>query len=217
MMNVQKPKLSKKNLSKQKINAAFHQHLSDEEALYGQAFEKDILEYGIFRRLEIRDCEFLGTFFDHLELPDGYLLDVLFKECDLSNAKFNHTLFRRVTFQSCKLSGTDFSDAMFDHVLFENCRMNYTNLSHMKIKAAYFKDDDLSDSSLMENDLKKVGFDHCNLTRAELLHSSLYQKDLSNCDIEGITLSFDDLKGAIVSHEQALALSLLLGIHIKEN
>ena len=87
----------------------------------------------------------------------------------------------------------------------------------MKIKAAYFKDDDLSDSSLMENDLKKVGFDHCNLTRAELLHSSLYQKDLSDCDIEGITLSFDDLKGATVSPEQALALSLLLGIHIKEN
>lgn len=215
-MKIQLPKISKKIQPNANINQAFQDAHFEEITLMNEWFEKDMLEYGNYHHLEVRDCLFDHTYFDHLNLANGYLLDVSFIGCDLSNVKFDHTLFRRVSFKDCKLSGADFSESMLDHVLFDDCRMNYVNFSATKIKALHFKKCDLTYASIMECDLKKADFEQCNLTKAELLHSSLYQKDLSSCEIEGIMLSFDDLKGAIVSPTQALALSSLLGIQIKD-
>lgn len=210
------PKLTKKDDCEKEINEIFSKVLDEESPLEFVSFQKGALEYGTYRSLEMRDCEFNGTYFDHLDLPNGYLLDVYFKDCDLSNAKFDHTLFRRVHFDSCKLTGADFSETLLDQVLFENCQMNYTNFSASKIKALKFQECDMPYISFMENDLKKAEFEKCNLTKAEFLHSSLYQKDLSDCIIDGIILAIEDLKGAIVSTEQALNLALLLGIQIKD-
>jgi len=40
--------------------------------------------------------------------------------------------------------------------------------------------------------------------------------DISDCEFEGVSLSIDDIKGAIVSPMQAMDFSRLLGLIIKE-
>ncbi len=81
-MKIQLPKLSKKINVNNKINLAFQEVHHEETTLMSALFEKDLLEYGDYHHLEIRDCEFKHTYFDHLHLPHGYLLDVQFEGCN---------------------------------------------------------------------------------------------------------------------------------------
>ena len=66
-------------------------------------------------------------------------------------------------------------------------------------------------------EMKRVGFDRCNLTRAELAGTKLKGIDLTSCKLEGIQLTgAPELRGAYVSSEQAIQLSALLGVILKD-
>ena len=57
----------------------------------------------------------------------------------------------------------------------------------------------------------------CKLIRAELFRASLRGVDLRDCDISGIVVSRElaELKGLIVSYDQAAQLAGLMGLVIK--
>lgn len=58
-------------------------------------------------------------------------------------------------------------------------------------------------------------FENCNLTRIELLHTSLKDIDLRSCLIEGLKISGNELKGAVVTEIQALELVRFLGVIVE--
>ena len=62
---------------------------------------------------------------------------------------------------------------------------------------------------------KKVIFNDSNLSSSEFIQSKLKDIDLSSCNIEDIKVDINNLKGCSVNLEQALELSLLMGINIK--
>ena len=69
----------------------------------------------------------------------------------------------------------------------------------------------------MLQEMKRVGFDRCDLTRAELAGTKLKGIDLTSCKLEGIQLTgAPELRGAYVSSEQAIQLSALLGVILKD-
>ena len=54
------------------------------------------------------------------------------------------------------------------------------------------------------------------LTQAQFSKTSLKGIDLSTCKIEGIAISLEDIKGAIVEELQAMDLLYLLGVTLKK-
>lgn len=214
-MKLQLPRISSKIENQPSLDICIMEAMEDDIAIENSFFSKQQLRFNDLHHLEFRTCRFEKSNLNHVQIPNGYLLDVEIIDCDLSNAVFNMTLFRRVHFKSCKLTGADFSEALLDQVTFEDCQMDYVNFSDTKIKGLNFVNCQLQEGSFNSCDLKKASFEKCNLSRCEFISTSLKDLDLRTNDISSLLLSLENLRGAIVSSEQALQLSLLLGIKIK--
>ena len=63
--------------------------------------------------------------------------------------------------------------------------------------------------------MKKIFFKEADLTQAQFFKTSLNGIDLSDSIIEGIAVSIEDIKGAIINEMQATDLLYLLGVKIK--
>ena len=63
--------------------------------------------------------------------------------------------------------------------------------------------------------MKNTYFDNSDLTRAQFFKTSLKGIDLSNNKIEGIAITIEDIKGAIIDQLQAVDLLYLLGVELK--
>jgi len=151
------------------------------------------------------------------ELINSYFIDVIFNNCDLSNINFTKTAFKRVEFNGCKLIGTILNDSMLENVVFNNCNLKYVNISDIKLKEVHFKESNLDEASFFSVKINKVIFDKCSFVRTEFESTSLLGVDLSTSDISFIKININNLKGLIVNNYQAVELSNLLGIIIKED
>ena len=93
--------------------------------------------------------------------------------------------------------------------------MNYANFSLASIEKVAFEDTSLRNSNFLENKLKNIIYNKADLTQAQIFKTSLKDIDLSNSNIEGIAVSIEDIKGAIINQFQAIDLMYLLGVKIK--
>ena len=64
--------------------------------------------------------------------------------------------------------------------------------------------------------IKNIYFNNANLRQAQFFKTSLKNIDLSNSQIEGIAISLEDIKGAIIDQIQAIDLLYLIGVKIKQ-
>ena len=67
-----------------------------------------------------------------------------------------------------------------------------------------------------KNKFRDILFDKCELIRIENISTSLKDIDFSSCLLVGGTFSISDLKGIILNSEQAIEISKILGIQIKD-
>lgn len=63
--------------------------------------------------------------------------------------------------------------------------------------------------------MKNVYFEESDLTQAQFFKTSLNNIDLSNSNIEKISVSLTDIKGATINQFQSIDLLYLLGVKIK--
>ena len=63
---------------------------------------------------------------------------------------------------------------------------------------------------------KKVKFDNCNLSNSEIFNTKLKGIDFSTSNIQGVSFNLDNLKGCKLNTYQAIDISKLLGIIIKD-
>lgn len=94
--------------------------------------------------------------------------------------------------------------------------MNYINLAMASIERVLFNNDLLRNSIFQDNKIKNIEFIKSDLTQAQFFHTKLKDIDLSDSIIEGIAVSIDDIKGAIINQFQATDLLYLLGVKLKE-
>ena len=78
-----------------------------------------------------------------------------------------------------------------------------------------FENTILRNSNFQENKLKNIVLKNANLTQAQFFKSSLNGIDFSDSLIDGIVVSIEDLKGAIINEFQAVDLIGLIGVKIK--
>jgi len=165
--------------------------------------------------------EWNNIHFDHmnltnLKLEGMTLIDCLFTNCDLSNLDFHRSTIHRVHFKNCKLVGTDLSASSLQNVCIENSHAHYINFSKSKLKQIKILESDLTNGSMNECNIKDIELNNSNLQLMELFKTPLKDIDLRTCKIEGIKLTGPELNGAIVTTDEAIILSKLLGIIIED-
>lgn len=190
--------------------------LETEETVRGLSFGKYTEEQMDYSYKTITNCTFSHVQFNACRLKATHFTDVRFENCDLSNISFAESALFRVEFISCKLVGTNLAETVLNHLTLKDCNARYINLSMSKINQARFSVCDLRNSDINDCKLTSIAFENCELIEAEFSHTPLKGIDLSDSHIEGIHINLPDVRGAIVNTSQALNLTSLLGIRIKD-
>ncbi len=165
--------------------------------------------------LEFRGCVFENWRFSACAMQGIGLVDVIFRNCDLSNLDLTGCSVMRCTLMDCKAVGLLLPQAKLRHFRALDCQMRMANLSGCKCKAASFTRCDLSGAVLLGCELQCSPFDECRLVGCNVSGTSFGGIDLTTCEVEGWQLGGGELRGAIVTRDQAADFSRLLGLTIR--
>lgn len=176
---------------------------------------------GIFQdidayQLDVRQCVLTRITLRESKCIKGSFWDCTFDHCDFSNVDFSECRFHQCRFQNCKLVGSNLAEASLYRTQLVDCHCAYANFSYAKIKYV-----DMQTCNLQESDWNQVKpqawtMEHCTLTRTSFFHTPLKGMDLRTCELRGIRVAMEDLKGAIISPEQAIDLIAYLGVEVKD-
>lgn len=204
-------------------------HMSQEELLAALAEPDSHVQNTSFSGLELEDIAangtvfegvvFRGCSFDGADLSNCTFTDVLFSGCRFTRCDMGRSWLNRCDFRSCSAPGITFLKGRLTGVTVVDCQFSYCDFSEATVERLIASETNLMEASIYSTRLRHVALDRCNLTRTTVFRASLSGMDLSMCDISGIRVSSDlhELRGAIVSEEQAAQLVGLLGIVVKED
>ena len=166
--------------------------------------------------IKMNECIFKNCRLIHSQILLSDLMDIIFENCDLSNLDFSKSIFHRVIFRNCRMTGIDFTDCTLVDCQFISSKCNLSNFSGSNMKNNIFNECDFSSSRFVNTKFKDIQLNHINFNESEFIHTPLNKIDFSNSEIYGISITPENLKGIIVNQYQALSLSKLLGIIVKE-
>lgn len=178
------------------------------------AFENETYEEDLSGR-EFYECTFKNIILTNKALQASFT-DVIFDHCDFSNVDFEESSFRRVEFIHCRLTGAQFINATLKDVLIKESQCNYTNWNGSKMTQLELQDTIFTEGSFSLLEQKDVVVEHCDFTNCEFINTKLNGFDFSTSEISGITVTSEDLKGAIVNSDQAIVCAKLLGMIVKD-
>ena len=108
-------------------------------------------------------------------------------------------------------------DTIFEDITIEEMIGRYASFANSEWKGVKLDNSKLEESSLQEIKLKKVAFKDVSFLRSELMNTRFKDIDLRSVNINGVMITPNDIKEAIVNSQQALKLSTLLGIVINDD
>lgn len=186
------------------IDLHFRGQNLEDEAFYNLYFENVLFDHCTFSKVVLERCSFRNVVFD---------------TCAFPNCDFSHSWFSQCEFKSSQLVGSNFGECKFIDFSIEKSALRYANITSAQFDKCAIVDCDLSDTFFAGCKLKSFETRESQYFRTEFFHTSLTDVDFSTCDLEGICVSenAEELKGAIVNVLQAIELSRLLGLTIKED
>ena len=162
----------------------------------------------------IEHTTFVSSFFASVELKQVTFYHVTFSCCDFSGTNCSFVDFTHCQFIECKGIGTNFEHCCFKYNTFKECQFSYSVFIKSRLEHIEFLKSNFSNSYFSLIKWIDWTFEQTNLEYSQWIDTPLKGIDVSHCMISGIQAS--EYQGIIVNVEQALALSLLLGIEIKE-
>jgi uncharacterized protein YjbI with pentapeptide repeats len=173
--------------------------------------EGEELERLVLSRVSFKGVRLLNSSFRRADVTD-----TVFDNCDLSNTRFEEGIIHRVHFKDCKLLGLDLSQANLKNVTFENCILNISSFIDAKLKQVLFEKSTLHTANFYDCRLEKATFDQCDLNDIDFTVTSLNGIDISTSFFERIRVEAENLRGCIVSPQQAVSFASLFGLRVKE-
>ena len=162
---------------------------------------------------------FHGCVFENVDFSRCSFRDVRFEACRFIRCNMERAWLSRCDFAGCSAPGLDLLGARVAGVSFTDCDLSYANLSDAKLEWVRAVGTRFREAALQRSKLRSVSFDACDFTRVDAFGTSLARVDMSTCDFLAPVLSsdFHELRGCIVSPEQALALAGLLGVVVADD
>lgn len=178
-----------------------------ENIITGEDFYRIELSSAIFQKCMFTNCNFLK----------GSFVDVKFAACDFSNCNFEETYFDRCRFEECKCMGINLSESVIKNTLFKESGLQYAVFDKSKITDSGFCNVDFTEGSFSEVNLKGFTAKDCNFIKSNFFKTSLKNIDFSSSELILPILSSppEELRGSIISPNQALDLIELWGIKVK--
>jgi uncharacterized protein YjbI with pentapeptide repeats len=112
--------------------------------------------------------------------------------------------------------GSDFSRANLKNVVFKDSILTLSILGETKLSHVIFNHSILQSANYFGAKFNKIGFEKCDINNIDFSNTVLDGIDISTCTFERINVSAGNLRGFIVSPEQAVIFATLLGLKIKE-
>jgi len=161
------------------------------------------------RGAEITNGRAIGAEFERLQLRDVRIADA-----DWSNMNMFGSGWTRVSITGTKLVGARLNESSLRDVSFEDCIGDLLQAQMATFERVGFVRCRLRGAIFNQSDLSNVVFDGCDLREADFSHAVLTGADVRRSDLEGIQLGPDQLRGLIVTPDQALYLAGAIGLVI---
>lgn len=203
-------------------------HVSANELLDRFAEGDAAIAMTAFEGLELADTSAGGATFDQVIFRSCSFENVDFSGCTFTDVRFigcrfisctmKRSWLNRCDLHSCSAPGLSLEKSRLTSVSLADSQLRYAEFSEVSATALRVCKTSLAESAWRSATLKRCTFDACDLSRADMFRTSLAGIDLSACDISGIVVSntFRELRGCIVSPEQAIQFASLLGIVVKD-
>lgn len=91
-----------------------------------------------FRSVLLR-CNFSGAQMTGLQLAEGSIRDVVFKNCRMNLTNFRNATFTKCAFIDCDLREADFGGCTFENILFDSCQLDEAEFSNARSKRLEFQ------------------------------------------------------------------------------
>lgn len=190
---------------------------AQEEPLSNWRFSGMSLAGESLRDMRFERCEFSGCRLTGCDLSGATFLDVSFKNCDLSGVRADSVYFCRCSWQGVKAMGAVLTDCRLVHMVLTDCNLRSVNLTGASIEQAHFAGTDFTESYFSECRHKYLTVDKDVFVKTSFFKTSLSGLDFTTSRFEGVTVSAEggELKGAVVSVEQAADLAKVLGVIVR--
>ncbi len=149
------------------------------------------------------------------KMNNASMIDVIFRNCDLSLLDMEESFFCRVRFEHCRMKGFQAINATFRDTVFTGCACQYCNLNESRMKNVLLEESMFQEAGLAMMESKGMKVSHCDFTGTEFTGTSLSGMDFADSILVGIQASQEDFKGMTVNASQAISLLEILGIHVK--
>ncbi|TVX91987.1 pentapeptide repeat-containing protein [Paenibacillus agilis] len=190
--------------------------LDDEQTHSYALYQDGIIEHQSAASVSFEKVIFQNVTFRDVSLPKLELTDVRFDNCDLSNIDFSGVIAHRVEFHNCKLMGIDLLSSTLRHLSFQRCLGDYATFRFANIKHTEFIESSFVKSDFYHSVLSDIYFRETNIDQSQFSSTKLAGIDISGCHFFNLGVTLEDLKGCIISPAQAMALSKIFGLIIKE-
>lgn len=140
----------------------------------------------------------------------------IFKCSDFSNINIEDIGFINCKFIECKFVGTAINDSLLKNVLFDSCKMDFIIISDSNINNVCFNKCTLIEGTLYNNKLNKKSyiFNNNNMEKINI-NDSMKNISLIDNNINGININLENIKGCVISKDDLIILSGLLGVEVK--
>jgi uncharacterized protein YjbI with pentapeptide repeats len=142
--------------------------------------------------------------------------DVACARTDLSTVVWEEAKLTRVEFRDCRMTGAILPDAELDGVRFLGCHLAYASFTGSTFRQVSFEACRLDESIFSGANLSGTVFVDCELRGVDLEGANLKDADVSTSRLTEVKVGVKDLRGLIVSREQAAALATLLGLVVRD-
>jgi uncharacterized protein YjbI with pentapeptide repeats len=183
---------------------------------------------------------FTGLDFTGQDVPDARFL-----ECRLDRCCVDRLSLRRVRFIGCQLTGffgasVDFADSTWrdselvggrlgavtlagttwKDVRVHGTKLGFLNLAGARLEDVVFEECEIGSLDVGAAQLKSVSFTDCSIEEMTVAEATLSRVDLSHARLRTI-VGVDNLRGAVVSHQQLLdlapQLAAQIGIEVRQD
>lgn len=170
-----------------------------------------------FRELEVVGVRFVHCCYTGSDFTQTIFRDVIFEDCDLSNAVMERTGFTRCSFSGCKLMGASLFESSFEDVRFKDCTLSYSALTRSRWKHVDLIGCDLTGADMAEVTQRFMRVSECRIVDVSLFRTSLAGIDFTTSLLENVSFSdsMTEFYGAKLNVYQAASLARLLGVIVE--
>lgn len=139
-----------------------------------------------------------------------------FIDCDFSNINITDASFLNTQFIGCKMIGITIDYTYLKNTIFKECKMDLFSICDNTIINVKFINSSLKEGKLYNNKLSKNSYIFENNDMSNIsINDNLNKVSLIGNNISGINININNIKGSIISSDQAIILCSLLGVKVK--